>query len=38
MKKKRQLRPIWQVIFDVTKAIGALAILYVFTAVTFLLG
>ena len=36
--KKRQLRPIWRMIIDIAEALGALALLYVMTAMVFLLG
>ena len=36
--KKRQLRPIWQLIFDVTKALGAFALYIILTAEIFLIA
>ncbi len=36
--KKRQLRPIWRMIIDIAEALGTLALLYVMTAMVFLLG
>jgi hypothetical protein len=36
--KKRQLRPIWQLIFDMTKALGAFALFIALTAGIFLIA